>query len=115
MKTIIYTILMLIISILLFLLKVTGMNIHIILGILGLVTMISYTLLIKKEFKEYSKKRKVIEILKRVSFAIALISGFVLKMIGRNVILSNAHKIAALIFVILLLGISIKKIISKKQ
>lgn len=103
------------VSILLFLLKFTGMNIHIFLGIAGLILTIVYTLMIKKDFKEYTKTSVVIEVLMRVFYAIALISGFLLKIIEVKLIVAKVHKIAAVIFSILLLITSIKKLMAKKQ
>ena len=114
-KTILYFICMIIISSLLFLLKITGMKLHIVLGILALLITIVYTLLIRKEFKEYSKKSIIMEILMRVSLAIALVTGFLLKPLGTVVIISIIHKISAVTFAIILLVINIKKILFDKK
>ena len=115
MKTIIFTVVMAIISALLFLLKTTGMNIHILLGILGFVVTVGYTLMIKKDFKKLSKISVVSEILMRIFYAVALISGFMLKVIEERAVVAKVHKIAAVIFTILLVVISIKKLLAKKQ
>ena len=115
LKTILYTISMIIISVLLFLLKITGMKMHIVLGILALVITIAYTLSIKKEFKEFSKKNIVMEILMRICLAIALITGFLLKPFGTFLIVSIIHKLAAIIFTVILLVINIKKIFVDKK
>lgn len=113
--TILYTIIMLIISVLLFALKFTGMKIHIVLGILACIITIVYTLLIRKEIKEYSKKSIVIEVAMRVFLAIALITGFLLKPFGTIVFISIIHKASAVVFAILLLLVNIKKIFIKQN
>ena len=115
LKTILYTVFMVIISVLLFLLKITGMKMHIVLGILALIITIVYTLLIKKDLKELSKKNIVMEILMRVCFAVALITGFLLKPFGTFLIISIIHKFAAIIFVVMLLVINIRKIFIDKK
>ena len=114
-KTILYAIFMTIISILLFLLKVTGMKLHIALGILAVIITIVYTLLIRKNLKEYSKKSLVMEILMRICLAVALISGFLLKPFKAVFVISIIHKMAAIFFVILLFVININKIFIKKS
>ena len=114
LKTILYTISMIIISVLLFSLKITGMKMHIVLGLLALIITIVYTLLIRKSLKEFSKKSIVKEILMRVCLAIALISGFLLKPFGTVLVISIVHKIAAIVFTMLLLVININKIFIKK-
>ena len=114
-KTILYTIVMLIISILLFLLKFTGMNLHIALGILALIITIAYTLLIRKDLKKYSKRRLIMEISMRFGLAIALISGFLIQQFRTILVISFIHKIAAIVFTILLLTININKIFIKKK
>ena len=114
-KTILYTIFMIIILILLFLLKVTGMKLHIVFGILALIITITYTLLIRKNLKEYSKKSIIMEILMRICLAIALITGFLFKPFGTVFVISIIHKIAAIVFTILLLAININKIFIKKK
>ena len=113
--TILYTIIMLTISVLLFALKFTGMKIHIILGIGACVITIIYTLLIKRKLKESTKKNIVIEVLMRVFLALALITGFLLKPFGGIVVISIIHKISAIVFVILLSLINIKKIFSQQR
>lgn len=114
-KTILYTIFMIIISALLFLLKITGMKLHIALGILALIITIIYTLLIRKNLKEYSKKSLVMEIVTRICLAMALISGFLVQPFRTILAISIIHKIAAIVFTMLLLVININKIFIKKK
>ena len=114
MITILYTIFMITVSILLFALKLTGMKIHIALGVGACIITIIYTLVIRKKLTECSKKSIVTEVLMRAFLAIALITGFLLKPFGAFVVISIIHKMSAVVFVALLLLINIKKIFVKK-
>ena len=65
--------LMLAISILLFLLRVTGMAAHIALSVVGIVILVAFAVMNKKEWK-----KPALEILLRVLFAVAVITGIVI-------------------------------------
>lgn len=114
-KTILYTLSMIIISILLFALKFTGMRIHIGLGIVACIITIIYTLSIRNKLKEYPRKTIMTEVAMRVFLGVALITGFLLRPFGTLVVISIIHKISAVLFVILLLVINIKKIVNKQN
>lgn len=107
-KNLLFIVPMLIVAVLLFMLRTTGIKVHIALSVVGLVLLIAYTLLTRKEWK-----KPVLEIILRVSYAIALITGGVLMNIHVNEILSNIHKVSAVLFVILLVGVEVHKSIKK--
>ena len=107
-KNILFLIPMLLIVVALFLLRATGMKVHIVVSILGLVLLIVYTLFTKKEWRN-----PALEILQRVCYAIALITGVVLMNIHGIAAVSVIHKISAVLFVILLICTEIHKAIKK--
>ena len=74
-KDFIFAPILLVVGILLCLLKETGMTVHIIVSVVGVVALVLYTVATKKEWKIVP-----LEIGMRVSYGIALISGVVIKM-----------------------------------
>ena len=108
-KDLIFAPLMLIVGILLFMLKATGMTIHIIISVFGIVVLAVYTAKTKKEWK-----LPAIEIIMRVLYGIALISGgFILK-VSYIPVIAIAHKISAALFVFLLVVLFVHKAFLKK-
>lgn len=108
-KDLIFTPILLVIGILLGLLKVTGMTAHIVISVVGAVTLVAYTVLTKKEWKI-----PALEIGMRASYGIALISGIVLK-IKYIAIIGIFHKIFAVLFVVLLIVLFVLKLLAKKN
>ena len=98
-----------VIGILLGLLKVTGMPIHIALSLIGVIVLIAYTVLTKKEWEI-----PALEIGMRASYGIALLSGIVLKM-KYVVALGVIHKIFAIVFAVALIVIFVQKFIARKS
>ena len=97
-----------IITVLLFLLRTTGMKVHIALSVAGLLLLVAYTLTTKKDWKN-----PALEILQRVFYAVALITGVVLMNVHGILAVSIIHKISAALFAILLIVAEIHKIIKK--
>ena len=93
---------------LLFLLRATGLKAHIAVSVVGLVILIAYTLATKNEWRN-----PVLEILQRVCYGIALITGVVLMNLHGIAVASIIHKISAVLFVILLVVTEIHKAIKK--
>ena len=108
-KDLIFSPIMLIVGILLFLLKTTGMAVHIAVSVIGLAVLVVYAVLTKKEWKI-----PALEIAMRVCYGIALISGIVIK-IGYVAAVAMAHKIFAALFVILLIILFVIKLMSLKE
>ena len=97
-KDLMFSIPLLLIGALLFLLRMTGMTAHIILSVIGLVLLVVYAIATKKEWK-----LPVLEILMRVFYAVALISGIVIMNVHGIPALSIVHKAGAALFAVLLI------------
>ena len=109
-KDLIFTPVALVIGIALFLLKVTGMTAHIVISVVGVLVLVAYAVLTKKEWKI-----PALEILMRVAYGIALISGIVIKNVRGIAALSIAHKVGAALFVALLVFLFVHKLATAKK
>ena len=107
-KNFLFVIPMVIASVLLFMLRKTGMPVHIIVSVIGLLILVAYALATKKDWKI-----PVLEILERVFYAIALITGVVIMNVHGILAISIIHKVSAVLFVILLVLTEIHKAIKK--
>ena len=107
-KKVLFLIPMIIAMMLLFMLRATGMKVHIAVSVIGLVLLIAYTVATKKEWK-----CPALEIIQRVFYAIALITGVVLMNVHGIATVSIVHKISAVLFAILLIVCEIQKVIKK--
>lgn len=107
-KKLLFLIPMIIAMVLLFMLRATGMKVHIAVSVIGLALLIAYTVATKKEWKN-----PALEILQRVCYGIALITGVVLMNVHGIAAISIIHKISAVLFVILLICAEIHKAIKK--
>lgn len=108
-KDLIFAPIMLVIGVLLFLLRATGMTVHIILSILGVVTLVVYAIVTKKEWK-----LPALEVLMRVAYGIALITGIVMMKVHGIAALGIVHKAGAALFALLLVVLFVHKLITKK-
>ena len=97
------------IGVLLFLLRATGMTAHIIISVLGLVTLVVYAIATKKEWK-----LPALEVLMRVCYGIALITGIVMMKVHGVAALGIVHKAGAALFVLLLVVLFVHKLAAKK-
>ena len=97
-KKLLFLIPMIIVAVLLFMLRATGMKAHIAVSVVGLVILIAYTIATKKEWK-----KPALEILQRVCYGIALITGALLMNVHGIAAVSIIHKISAVLFAILLI------------
>ena len=107
-KNILFLIPMLLVVVALFLLRATGMKMHIAVSVVGLVLLIAYTFATKKEWRN-----PALEILQRVCYAVAFITGVVLMNVHGIAAISIIHKISAVLFVILFIVCEIHKAIKK--
>lgn len=107
-KNILFLIPMLLVVVALFLLRATGMKVHIAVSVIGLVLLVAYTIATKKEWK-----KPALEILQRVCYGIALITGVVLMNVHGVAVVSVIHKISAVLFVVLLAVAEVHKVIKK--
>lgn len=107
-KNLLFSAVILIVGALLFLLRVTGITAHIALSVVGLALLIAYTVMTKKYWKS-----PALEILMRVFYAVALISGAAMMKVHGVAALAIAHKACALLFVLMFIFLSAQKAQSK--
>ena len=108
-KDLIFAPIMLAIGVLLFLLRATGMTAHIIISVLGLVTLVVYAIATKKQWK-----LPALEVLMRVFYGIALITGIVMMKVHDIAALGIVHKAGAALFALLLVVLFVHKLVAKK-
>ena len=108
-KTVLLSVLIPVVAVLLFLLKATGLTVHIALSVVGLGLLVAYTVATKKEWKT-----PVLEILMRAFYGIALVSGIAVKA-TELAALAILHKASAVLFVVLLIVLFVKKRAASKK
>lgn len=104
-KDLIFTPIMVVIGVLLFLLRATGMTAHIAISVIGVLVLLAYTVLTKKEWEI-----PALEIIMRAFYGIALITGVVIMNVHGIVVLAIIHKASAALFVVLLIVLFVKKL-----
>ena len=109
-KDLIFTPAMLIIGALLFLLRATGMTAHIVISVIGVLALIVYTVLTKKQWKI-----PALEILMRAFYGIALITGIVIMNVHGIAALAVIHKVSAVLFLAMLVVLLVSKVASNKK
>ena len=109
-KDLIFAPIMLLIGVLLFLLRATGMTAHIVISVIGVLALIAYTVLTKKEWKI-----PALEILMRAFYGIALITGIVIMNVHGIVVLSIIHKVSAALFMALIIVLLTHKAAMNKK
>ena len=109
-KDLIFAPIMLVIGILLFLLRATGMTAHIVISAVGVLVLIAYAVLTKKDWKI-----PALEILMRVFYGIALITGIVIMNVHGIAALAVIHKVSAVLFLALLVLLFVFKAVSNKK
>lgn len=109
-KDLIFSPILLVIGVLLFLLKATGMVAHIVLSVVGLLALVVYAVITKKDWKI-----PALEIIMRVFYGVALISGIVIMNVSGVLALAVIHKVCAGLFVLLLVVLFIHKIVAFKK
>ena len=108
-KDIIFAPMMLLVGILLFMLRATGMTAHIIISVLGIIVLAAYTATTKKEWKI-----PALEIIMRACYGIALISGGIILKVSYIPAVAVAHKVSAAVFVVLFIVLFVHKTFVKK-
>ena len=109
-KDMIFTPILLLISIGLGMLKATGLTAHIVISVVGIVALAAYTAATKKEWKI-----PALEILMRLCYGIALISGVVVMNVSGIAAVAIAHKVFAALFTVLLVVLFVQKLIAAKK
>ena len=108
-KDLIFSPILILLGVMLFLLKATGMTAHIVISVVGVLMLVAYSVLTKKEWKI-----PALEIAMRVAYGLALISGIVIK-IQSVAPLAIVHKICAALFVALVAVLLVYKLITRKK
>ena len=109
-KDLIFAPIMLLIGVLLFLLRATGMTAHIVISVIGALALIAYTVLTKKEWKI-----PALEILMRAFYCVALITGIVIMNVHGIVALAVIHKVSAVLFMALIIVLLTHKLVTTKK
>ncbi len=108
-KDLIFAPIMLLVAIALFLLRATGMTAHIIFSVLGVAVLVASAVTTKKEWKN-----PALEVLMRVCYGIALISGVVIMKFHGIAAIAIIHKAGAALFAVLLVVLFVQKLFAKK-
>ena len=109
-KDLIFTPAMLIVGALLFLLKATGMVAHIAISVIGVLVLVAYTVLTKKDWKI-----PALEIIMRAFYGIALITGVVIMNLHGIAALAIIHKASAVLFMVLIIVLLANKVATNKK
>lgn len=107
-KNVLFLIPMIVVAILLFMLRATGMTAHIIVSAVGLLVLVAYAVATKKEWK-----CPALELLERVFYGIALITGAILMNVHGVAYIAIIHKLSAVLFAVLLIACEIHKATKK--
>ena len=109
-KDLIFAPILLLVGAALGMLQLIGMTAHIAVSVVGVLVLAVYTSLTKKEWKI-----PALEIMMRSFYGIALITGIVLMNVEGILPLAIAHKVSAVLFVVLLVVLFVLKLIAKKE
>ena len=109
-KDLIFAPVMLLIGALLFMLKTTGIKAHIIISVVGVLVLIVYSILTKKDWKI-----PALEIIMRAFYGIALITGIVIMNVRGIVALALIHKVSAVLFLAMFVILLVSKAVSNKK
>ena len=109
-KDLIFAPILLLVGVALFLLRFTGIYVHIAISVVGAIVLAAYTVLTKKEWKI-----PALEIIMRACYGIALISGIVIMNVHGVAALSIIHKASAVLFMALIIALLITKAAFRKK
>ena len=109
-KDLIFAPLLLLVGVALFLLRYTGMPVHIAISVVGALVLVVYTAATKKTWKI-----PALEIAMRALYGIALITGVVVMNVTDIAALAMVHKASAVLFVVLLVVLFVLKLIANKK
>ena len=109
-KDLIFAPILLLVGVALFLLRFTGMPVHIAISFIGVLALSAYTAFTKKEWKI-----PALEIIMRAFYGIALITGIVIMNVHGIVALAIIHKISAVLFMAMIIVLLSYKLATKKK
>ena len=97
-----------VVTVLLFMFRATGMPAHIAVSVSGVLLLAAYTVLTKESWR-----CPALEVVTRLLYAIALISGIVLMNVHGINAIAIVHKISAALFAVILIATEIHKSVKK--
>ena len=109
-KDLIFAPILLLVGGALFLLRYTGMPVHIAISLVGALVLVAYTVLTKKEWK-----LPALEIIMRAFYGIALISGVVVMNVHGIAAIAIIHKVSAVLFMAMIIVLLSYKLATKKK
>lgn len=109
-KDLIFAPILLVVGVLLFLLKATGLTAHIAISAGGVIALIAYAVLTKKEWKI-----PALEIIMRACYGIALITGIVIMNVSGIAAVAVVHRVFAVLFLLLLAVLFAINVATKKK
>lgn len=109
-KNIVFSGLIILATVALFMLKITKMPAHIAVSVAGVALLIVFTLLTRKEWK-----LPALEIISRLFYLVALVTGIVMMNVHGVAALSMVHKLSAALFAVSFVFLLVHKLIGKKQ
>lgn len=109
-KDFIFAPILIVIGVLLFLLRLTGIYAHIAISVVGVALLIAYAVLSKKEWK-----LPILEIVTRVIYGIALITGIVIMNVSGLAALAVIHKVCAALFIVGVAALLAHKLTTSKK
>ena len=109
-KDLIFSPILLLVGVALFLLRFTGMAAHIAISVVGVIALVAYTVLTRKEWRI-----PALEIVMRAFYGIALITGALIMSVGGIAALGIAHKVSAVLFMALLIVLLVSKAVSRRK
>ena len=109
-KDLIFSPALLLVGVALFLLRYTGMAAHIAVSVVGLALLVVYAVLTKKDWRI-----PALEVITRVFYGIALITGIVILNVADVVALALIHKISAVLFMVLMVALLVSKLTAEKE
>ena len=108
-KDLFFVVPMIIINVLLIMLKVTGIVPHIIISVVGVAVLVAYAVMTIKEWLI-----PALEIVMRVLYGIALVTGIIIMNVHGVAVLGVIHKISAVLSFASLVALFIHKIVKNK-
>ena len=109
-KDSIFTTILCLVGVALCLLKWTGITAHIVVSVVGVLTLVAYTVLTRKEWKI-----PALEIALRAFYGIALITGIIVMNVSGVLVLAIIHKLASLLYLVALVALIITKEVANKK
>ena len=109
-KDLIFAPALLLVGVALFLLRFTGMAAHIAVSVVGIIALVAYAVLTKKEWEI-----PALEIIMRAFYGIALITGIVMMNVHGIAAFAIIHKMSAALFVVSLVGLFVHKLVVSKK